>query len=80
MYHRVINTFLVSKKPCYLGIFAQLNHSKHVDETFYLIGQHLTKYKEFTINDQLMDKFYPNAVRNFIRGNAPTDGKPQTII
>jgi hypothetical protein len=40
-----------------------------------MVGQHLKKVKEFTTNDILMDKFYPQLVRNFIKGQPPSESK-----
>jgi len=59
--------------PCYIGIFAQVNHSQHADDMLYMIGQHMVRYTDFTINDVLMDKYYPQLVRNFVRGLPPTE-------
>ncbi|KAI6192244.1 COesterase domain-containing protein [Aphelenchoides bicaudatus] len=68
------NNLLVDRQPspCYLGIFAQVNRSQHAQDMLYLVGQHLFKYNdEFTSNDILMDKYYPQTIRNFIRGQQP---------
>jgi hypothetical protein len=76
--HHFFNpSFLVNKNqhPCYLGAFAQANHSRHANAMLYLFGQHVTLTRDFTINDILMDKFYPQMIRNFVRGQKPSDSE-----
>lgn len=77
-----VSTFLdkFSHHPCYLGIFAQVNHSNHADDILYMVGQHRNRYSEFTINDILMDKFYPKLIRNFAKGLPPIRGMGKRVI
>ncbi|KAI6221018.1 Carboxylic ester hydrolase [Aphelenchoides fujianensis] len=60
-------------QPAYLGLFAQVNHSKHADDLTYLIGLH--PIARMTENDRLMDEWYPRMIKNFIKGGAPVEGK-----
>ncbi|KAI6192246.1 COesterase domain-containing protein [Aphelenchoides bicaudatus] len=60
--------------PCYIGIFGQIDHTTHASDMLYLVGQHLLKYtNQSTLNDVLMDKYYPQFTRNFIRGEQPSE-------
>ncbi|KAI6171250.1 COesterase domain-containing protein [Aphelenchoides fujianensis] len=62
-------------QPAYLGLFAQVNHSKHADDLTYLIGLH--PIARPTENDRLMDEWYPRMIKNFIKGGPPVeDWKP----
>ncbi|KAI6218356.1 COesterase domain-containing protein [Aphelenchoides fujianensis] len=60
-------------QPAYLGLFAQVNHSKHADDLTYLIGLH--PIARMTENDRLMDEWYPRMIKNFIKGGPPVEGE-----
>jgi hypothetical protein len=67
-----------SEHPCYMGVFAQANHSKHANGMLYLLGQHYSFAGDLTTNDILMENFYPQIVRNFLRGQKPSESKLYT--
>ncbi|KAI6219304.1 Carboxylic ester hydrolase [Aphelenchoides fujianensis] len=60
-------------QPAYLGLFAQVNHSKHADDLTYLIRLH--SIARMTENDRLMDEWYPRMIKNFIKGGPPVEGE-----
>ncbi|KAI6192240.1 Carboxylic ester hydrolase [Aphelenchoides bicaudatus] len=66
-------------QPTYSAIIAQLGHSRHVSDLYYLIGFHYDSFNhtEFETN---METFLVNAFKRFLRGQAPLDDwKPSNV-
>ncbi|KAI6192245.1 COesterase domain-containing protein [Aphelenchoides bicaudatus] len=62
--------------PCYPGILVKLITVTTQMICFIWLDNIWGKLKQFTINDMLMDDFYPQVVRNFVNGQQPSESKP----
>lgn len=56
-------------QPSFVGIFDQANHSHHANDLSYFFGLHPIVNK--TVDDKLMDLYYPKMIKQFIKGGIP---------
>ncbi|KAL3096085.1 hypothetical protein niasHS_005844 [Heterodera schachtii] len=60
----------------YVGEFEVANYSNHANDMYFFIGLHQIPMDRFDL--RLMDWYYPQMIKNFVKGKAPDIGwKPQ---
>jgi hypothetical protein len=60
-------------QPAFVGIFAQINHTRHANDLTYFFGLH--PIANMTEDDKLMDSYYPKIIKQFIKMGQPVPGK-----
>lgn len=58
----------------YIASFNLTKHVKHADDLFFFFGLHWLRDVNYTLAEQLMDKYYPQMIKNFVRTGNPDKG------